>query len=68
MRTLRLDPVRNVNANLDPWDMSKESLGALGVIEGSVPHCPTRAPDGQLPAVKKVTRPVAELGRLIHNL
>ena len=68
MRTLRLDPVKNVNANLDPWDVSKESLGALGVIESSMPHRPTGAPDGQLPAVKKVTCPVAELGRLIHNL
>lgn len=37
---------------LNSRDVSEERLGALGVVEGTMPHCPAGSPDGQLAAVK----------------
>lgn len=53
---------------LNSRDVSEERLGALGVVEGAMPHRPAGSPDGQLAAVKQVTRPVAELSSLVSDL
>lgn len=37
---------------LNSRDVSKECLGALGMVEGSMPHRAPGSPDGQLAAVK----------------
>lgn len=37
---------------LNSRDVSKERLGALGVVEGAMTHRPAGSPDGQLAAVK----------------
>lgn len=53
---------------LNSRDVSEERLRALGVVEGAMPNCPAGSPDGQLAAVKQVTRPVAELSSLVSDL
>lgn len=54
--------------HLDAGAMSKEGLGALRVVQGSVAHTPPRSPDGEFPTVKQVPWAVAVLSGFIHDL